>query len=173
MNLWKDLVYATRRLTARRGFLFVALATLTLGIGVNATIFTFVNGFLLKPLPIAEPGRVFAVVYGSENFNGASFPDYREIRDHNEVFSSMAALRVMPMAMSYSHDGTASRSDRAWGFLVTGNYFDTLGIEPARRPIVGPRGQGARPARCPLQCQLRGRAARFFAGHATPGDLEL
>src|SRR5579862_6301035 len=102
MSLWKDLVYAIRRLTARRGFLFVALATLTLGVGVNATIFTFVNGFLLKPLPVAEPSRLYSLVFNADRGNGTSYPDYRDIRDRNQVFSDLATMRVMPMAVSFT-----------------------------------------------------------------------
>jgi predicted permease len=146
MSLWKDLVYAIRRLTARRGFLFVALATLTLGVGVNATIFTFVNGFLLKPLPVAEPSRLSAVVFGAERGNGLSYPDYRDIRDRNEVFSSVATMRVMPMALSFANGSGSGRSDRAWGFLVSGNYFETLGITPARGRFIEPQDDGASPS---------------------------
>ncbi len=145
MSLWKDLVYAIRRLATRRGFLFVALATLTLGVGVNATIFTFVNGFLLKPLPVAEPSRLYSLVFNADRGNGTSYPDYRDIRDRNQVFSDLATMRVMPMAVSFTTGG-APRSDRAWGYLVSGNYFHTMGIEPAMGRFIGPQDDGDSPS---------------------------
>jgi predicted permease len=139
VTLWKDLVYAIRRLVARRGFLALALITLTLGIGVNATIFTFVNGFLVRPLPIVEPNRVFSLVFRGE-WNAVSIPDYKDIRDRNQVFSSVAALRVMPMALSI-----AGHNERVWGFLVSGNYFETLGIAPERGRFLTPADDGDSP----------------------------
>src|SRR5271169_1770369 len=103
MTIWKDVAYAIRRLAARRGFLALALLTLTLGIGVNATIFTFVNGFLVRPLPVAEPNRLATLGFHRDLSNSVSYPDYLDIRDRNQVFSSVTALRVMPMALSFSN----------------------------------------------------------------------
>jgi predicted permease len=141
-TFWKDLIYATRRLLARPGFLAVTLMVLTLGVGVNAAIFTFINGLLVRPLPVAEPSRLATLAFNAAGMSqGMSFPNYLDIRDRSQVFSSVAAMRVMPMALSL-----ANRSDRIWGYLVTGNYFDLLGITPARGRFINVQDDGASPA---------------------------
>ncbi len=141
MTFWRDLVYAFRRLLARPGFLAIALITLTLGVGVNAAIFTLVNGFLVRPLPVFEPNRMATLVFGKASETGLSFPDYADIRDRNQAFSSVAAMRVMPMALSLT-----GRSDRIFGYLVTGNYFDLLGISPWRGRFIAASDDGAAPS---------------------------
>src|SRR5215471_21559786 len=100
MSVWKDVVYATRRLLSKPGFLAIALLTLALGVGFNAAIFTLVNAFLIKPLPIAEPDRVVTLNSGRNPTPPESFPNYLDIRDRNQVFSSVAAIRTAPMALS-------------------------------------------------------------------------
>src|SRR5579885_2616654 len=114
MPFRKDLVYATRRLLAKPGFLIVALLTLALGVGFNAAIFTFVNAFVIKPLPISDPDRVMTLNFvRKQSVPQASFPNYLDIRDRNQVFSSVAAMRVMPIALS-----AASKNARVWGYMV-------------------------------------------------------
>lgn len=61
MIMWRDIIYAIRRLAAKPGFSLIALLTLTLGVGFNAAIFTFVNAFLLRPLPVAQPDRLMSL----------------------------------------------------------------------------------------------------------------
>jgi predicted permease len=142
MPIWKDFVYATRRLMQKPGYLAIALATLALGVGFNATIFTFVNGFLLRPLPVAQPDRLVTLNFGKNNpAPNVSFPAYLDLRDRNQVFSSLAAGRIMPMALSLTNS-----SARIWGYLVTGNYFETLGIAPARGRFITAEDDGASPA---------------------------
>jgi predicted permease len=142
MPLWSDLVYATRRLLSRPAYCAIALATLALGVGLNATIFTFVNGFLLRPLPVADPGRLFTLSFGkSAGEPSVSYPTYLDIRDRNQVFSSYAALRVMPMALSRTAENA-----RIWGYLVSGNYFDTLGIRPFRGRFIAAEDDGPSPS---------------------------
>jgi predicted permease len=141
MTIWKNLIYAFRRLRARPGFLAIAILTLSLGIGVNAAIFTFINGLLLRPLPVAEPNRLATLAFNKAGMNqNTSFPNYLDIRDRNQVFSSIAVMRAMPMALSLT-----SQSDRIWGYLVTGNYFDLLGIAPARGRFLTAEDDGASP----------------------------
>src|SRR5579863_3667425 len=127
MNLWTEVLYATRRLMAKPGFLVVALLTLALGVGFNAAIFTFVNAFLLRPLPVEQPTRLMTLNFGRNPSPNVSFPNYLEIRDRNQVFSALAAMRAMPMALSLTGENA-----RIWGYLVSGNYFPMLGIEPWR-----------------------------------------
>lgn len=92
----KDLKFACRQLVKDRGFTAVVVLTLALGIGANTTIFSVINGVLLKPLPYPEPDRLVALwerspVRGVEQ-ERASGPDYLDWRAQNTVFSEMAAV---------------------------------------------------------------------------------
>jgi hypothetical protein len=122
-GLWQDLRYGWRTLRRSPVFCGVAIASLALAIGANTVVFSAVNALLLRPLPVADPGRVYSM-----NFNrylAHSFPNYRDIRDRNSVFASLFATRMV--AASLDHGGSAQR---VWGYLVTGNYWDALGISP-------------------------------------------
>ncbi len=143
MGIFADLKYAARRLRQRPGLLVTALLTLGLGIGFNALVFGFVDSFLLKPLPIADPGRVVNLTFGEKRSPNLSYPNYLDIRDRNQVFSDVAGERIEPMALS----GT-TRNARLWGYEVTGNYFHLMGIPPLRGRLLEPSddlGAGANP----------------------------
>ena len=133
MDILADLRYAARRLRQRPGLLVTALATLALGIGFNALVFGFVDSFLLKPLPIADPSRVTQITFGEKRFPSISYLNYLDMRDHNPVFSDVAAERVQPMALA-----GGIRNARIWGYEVTGNYFRLLGIKPALGRFIQP-----------------------------------
>jgi predicted permease len=143
MPLWKDCVYATRRLLSKPGYLAIALLTLALGVGFNAAIFTFVNAFLIKPLPIAESDRVMTLnfVQKQRSIPQSSYPNYLAIRDRNQAFTEAAAMRIMPMALSVS-----SSNSRIWGYLVSGNYFSLLGIAPFKGRFLEPSDDTAQPS---------------------------
>jgi predicted permease len=120
----RDLVYAFRQLRRSPVFATTAVLSLALGIGANTVVFSVLNALVLKPLPVAEPERIWSVNNSGQPAN--SFPNYRDIRDRNTVFESLFAYRITQMGLT-GRDG----SSRAWGYLVTGNYFETLGIQPA------------------------------------------
>jgi predicted permease len=126
-TLWQDLRFAGRQLRKSPGFAIVALLSLGLGIGANAVIFSLVNTMLLRPLPIAQPEEVFAIHQGKQKdpsySQSMSYPNYKDIRDRNTVLAGMAVYRFDPM--SVSHNGN---NERLWGYLVSGNYFDVLGV---------------------------------------------
>ncbi|HEY3455175.1 MAG TPA: ABC transporter permease [Bryobacteraceae bacterium] len=122
-DLAKDLAYACRQLKKSPGFTVTAIVSLALGIGANTVVFSVLNALVLKPLPIAEPEHVVFVNNSGHPAN--SFPNYRDIRDRNHVFESLFAYRITQMALE--NNGGASR---LWGYLVTGNYFEALGIKP-------------------------------------------
>src|SRR6185369_4596484 len=93
-TLWQDFRYALRTLTKNRGLTIIAVLSLALGIGANATIFTFINGLLLRPPAVSDPGRVLEVwQHNATRGNGIgshmqlSFPDYEYYRDNNRVFT--------------------------------------------------------------------------------------
>ncbi len=123
-----DLGYAVRQLRANPGFTAVAVLSLALGIGVNSTIFTVINGFLLKPLPVKDIHEVIEVYSTNANtqFNLSSYPDYIDMRDEVQAFQGLAAN----MTMLYSWN-RQTHSETLFGELVSGNYFQVLGVEPA------------------------------------------
>ncbi len=127
--LAQDLRYGARQLVRSPGFTFVALISLALGIGANAVIFSLVSTCLLRPLPITHPERVFAIYQGKRNdpsySQSMSYPNYKDLRDRNQVLSAMAVYRFAPMNLS--HNGA---NERVWGYLVSENYFDLLGVRP-------------------------------------------
>ncbi len=128
-NLLQDIRYGWRRLWASPGFTLVAVVSLALGIGANTAIFTLVNTVLLRPLPVKDPERLVSVFpFEADGSVGAfSYPDYRDFRDRNEVFSGLYVQRFAPLSLS--RDG---QNERVWGYMVSGNYFDVLGVEAAR-----------------------------------------
>ncbi len=127
--LWQDLRFGARQLHSSPGFTFVALISLALGIGANAVIFSLVSTCLLRPLPITHPEQVFAIYQVKRNdpsySQSMSYPNYKDLRDRNQVLSAMAVYRFAPMSLS--HHGA---NERVWGYLVSENYFDLLGVRP-------------------------------------------
>ncbi len=127
-SIIKDLQYGLRLLAKRPGFTLVAVITLALGIGANTAIFSLVNTVLLRPLPVAQPDRlveVYGTLHNGANYTLQSYPNYKDYRDRNQVLSGLMGYRFA--AMSLSHEGG---SERIWGYLVTGNYFDVLAVPP-------------------------------------------
>ncbi|MBI4472976.1 MAG: ABC transporter permease [Acidobacteria bacterium] len=130
-NLIRDLQYGFRRLILTPGFTAVAVLSLGLGIGVNTTVFTAVNKALLRPLPVEKPDQIVAL--SNANSEGRTFPtfsylNYRDLCERNAGVIDL--LAYAPMPVSLSHDGNSAR---VWGYVVSRNYFDVLGL----RPVVG------------------------------------
>ena len=125
MTMKKDISYAIRSLLKRPGFVAVAVITLALGIGANTAIFSLVNTVLLRSLPVAQPHQVVSVaIRGKDDSMSAfSFPNFRDFRDRNDVLSGLFVYRFVPLSLSRS-----GVNERIWGFEVSGNYFDVLGV---------------------------------------------
>ncbi len=136
-TLWQDLRYGARMLRKRPGFTLIALLTLALGIGANTAIFSLVNTVLLRPLPVAEPDRLVALnsvsLDGKRNFPTFSVPNYRDLRDRNDVLAGLLAYRFVPVGLS--DNGVNAR---VWSYLATGNYFPLLGVQPALGRLLAP-----------------------------------
>jgi predicted permease len=125
----KDLRYAIRSLMKRPGFVAVAVITLALGIGANTAIFSLVNAVLLRSLPVERPGEIVSVaIRGKDDSMSAfSYPNYRDFRDRNEALSGLLLYRFVPLSLSRS-----GANERVWGYEVSGNYFDVLGVKAIR-----------------------------------------
>jgi predicted permease len=131
-TLARDLRYAVHMFRRTPLFTAVALATLALGIGANATIFTIVDNVLLHTLPVRDSSRLVFLNWGDTN--NLSYPNYVDFRDRNNSFSDLAAYRIRTANVSLHPRDNAY----ALGNEVTGNYFGTLGVEPELGRFFGP-----------------------------------
>jgi predicted permease len=100
--------------------------TLALGIGANTAIFSLVNAVLLRSLPVEQPDEVVSVAMRGkdDSMSAFSYPNYRDFRDRNEALSGLLVYRFVPLSLSRS-----GANERVWGFEVSGNYFDVLGVK--------------------------------------------
>ncbi len=128
-TLLQDVRYSIRLLLKRPGFTLVAIITLALGIGANTAIFSLVNTVLLRPFPVAHPDELYSLSATGKNESllAFSYPDYVDFRDRNDVLAGLFASRIAPMSLS--RDGN---NERVWGYLVSGNYFEVLGVNAAQ-----------------------------------------
>ncbi len=124
-----DLRHALRRMMDRPGFTLVAVLSLALGIGANAAVFSFVNAALLKGPAVADPDDLvglFRKIPQDENYNRFSYPNFVDVRDRNRSFSGLTAYYFTAFHLS---DG--EQTERLYGKVVTGNYFQVLGVPMA------------------------------------------
>ncbi len=132
----QDLRYGARMLAKQPGFSLIAILTLALGIGANSMLFSALQAMLLRPLPgISEANRLVQVgrTNNGNGFESVSFPDYRDYRDQNSTFLGLAAESEQEF-----HLGTDKSAERIKGALVTGNYFDVLGVKAAHGRLLQP-----------------------------------
>src|SRR5262245_51686360 len=130
-NLLKDLRYAFRSLVKRPGFTIVAMLTLALGIGINTTVFSLANSVFLRQLPVRSPQNLVWVFTNNERPN--SYPDYVEYSKETEIFDGLLAYDWVPLNL-----GSNGQSERVPGSLVSGNYFDVLGIQAQLGRTISP-----------------------------------
>ena len=129
-DLLSDLRFAVRTLVKSPLFTVVAVASLALGIGANTAIFTLLDQVLLRLLPVKRPEQMVQLAwkgshYGSNTgYNALSYPLYRDFRDHNQVFDGVICRYSLPLSMGYN-----GQTEWLDGELVSGNYFDVLGVK--------------------------------------------
>jgi predicted permease len=133
-DLWRDLRYAVR--TMRKGLVFTAVAavTLALGIGANTAVFTIINTLLLNPLPVQKIASLAALNTTvtakhaqTADLQAISFLNLKDFRERTHAFSSVAG-HSSPTAVTMIDK---AKSHRVFMELVTGNYFNTLGLQPS------------------------------------------
>jgi putative ABC transport system permease protein len=131
--LSQDIRYAARALARNPAFTAVAVLCLSVGIGVNSTIFSVVNGVILKPFPFFEADRIVVVDSTNQRLGvrqgGISYADFKDLRDQNTTLQAVAAFGGRSLTIS---DGT-SEPERYVGHMVSWNLFELLG-EP---PVLG------------------------------------
>ena len=124
-----DLRLAFRQLRKSPGFAITAVVTLALAIGANAVVFSVLNALILRPLNVPHPDNLFMVerFYSSGTTPSQSYPDYRDLRDRNHSFDSLVTYDIMG---GIGLDTGSGEPAVVWPYMVSGNYFDALGVQP-------------------------------------------
>ena len=152
-GLWQDVRYGLRMLAKHPGFTAIAVLTLALGIGANTAIFSLLNQVLLRRLPVRNPGELVIlkspgpkrghVWSDGDDSEIFSYPLYKGLAKNTAVFNGVIAR--YPFEASIASHG---QTERGSGELVTGNYFDVLGVRPVLGRVLSPADddvQGAHP----------------------------
>src|SRR5258708_5178029 len=143
-----DVRYAFRTLRKNPILTVVALLSLGIGIGANTAIFTIMDRVLLRTLPVRQPEQLVLLASpgGWSGFVDTgytdevvlSWPKYRSLRDQsNAIFDGLIARFPFPVSLA-----SQTQTDRSRGELVTGNYFDVLGVRPALGRLVSNEDTG-------------------------------
>jgi predicted permease len=125
-----DLRYALRVLLKTPGFSIIVVLTLALGVGVNTSVFSMVNVLMFKPPPVQRPEELVWILSSSTKPDGPrgnmTYPDVEDLRSL-PVVDGVMAYGEIPANLAH-----AGRAERLTGQIVTGNYFQVLGIRPHR-----------------------------------------
>jgi predicted permease len=135
-NFMQDLRFGFRMLVRNPGFSTMAVLCLTLGIGANAAVFSWIEGLLLRPFPAVARQDRLVVVAGTNRVAGdkgasatdytdVSWPDFKDFRQNATLFDSFIADKIMGTTISIG-----DRAERVAGSVVSANYFDALGVHP-------------------------------------------
>jgi predicted permease len=181
-NLLQDIRFALRTFLKNPGFALIAVATLALGIGANTAIFTILDSVLLRTLPVAHPQQLVMLTdpdahgmsTGSEDGDRSllAYSEFEYLRDHNSVFSGIfvadSSLPQLPVTISNASDSASPADsakpaiqDSARVRLVSGDYFQTLGVQPVIGHVFGPEVDRTRDA-FPLAVISHGFWSRRF-----------
>jgi len=147
LDLFKDIQYAFRTLTRNLGFAFIGIVTLALGMAVNTTLFSVVNGILLRPLPVPHPEQITVLSLQQSALPGNhrfSYPDYEDLRDQTDSFSDILAYRVTLVGVTVDQ-----KADHCIISRVSSNFFSSLGVKPAYGRLILP-SEGRTPGSDPI-----------------------
>jgi predicted permease len=139
-SLLHDIRYSLRLLRRSPGFTLVAVLTLAVGIASNTAVFSWIEMVLLHPLPgVADSNRLvsFETTTPNGEFIPNSYPDYRDYRDRLTLVSGLAISTPNPFSV-----GDDEHAERVFGELVSGNYFDVLGVKPILGRTFSPQEYG-------------------------------
>ena len=127
-TLLQDIRFGFRQLMKKPGFAALAIISMALGIGANTSIFSLVDTALLRPLAVKEPSRLvelYGTIHNGADWSIQSYLNYKDYRDRNTVLSGLFVYRITVSSLTVNKS-----SQRVWGYLVSGNYFDVLGVKP-------------------------------------------
>ena len=155
-----DVRHAVRALAKNPVFTLTVVAVLTLGIGVNAAVFTMLKGIALSPIAGVERSGQLTVIFGETSTGrslAVSYPDYQYLRDHDGAFGGLFGTTVGTVNL-----GRGRGARQVWGEIVTGNYFQILGVRAERGRTLLPSDEIA-PGRHPVVVISDGLWRRDFA----------
>ncbi|MGD8786419.1 MAG: ABC transporter permease, partial [Phycisphaerales bacterium] len=139
-TFFNDIKYAFRQLRQRPTFSIVVVLILALGIGANTAIFNLVHAVLLRPLPVDKPQELVLLLPEGffpggtmRSYSSHSYPMYELLKEHNEVFSGL--LCRCPFDANV---GLQGQTHRIKAEMVSGDYFNTLGVHSALGRLIGP-----------------------------------
>ncbi|HTZ90505.1 MAG TPA: ABC transporter permease [Alloacidobacterium sp.] len=121
----QDVRYGLRQLRRSPGFALTAILTLTMAIGANVVVFGVLDALVLHPLPVPDAGRIVQIQRQRTDSISMSYANYRDIRDRNHTFSDVAVYRLARIGLDAN-----GMAQPVWGYEVSGNYFDMLGVKP-------------------------------------------
>jgi len=127
--MFQDLSFGFRMLRRNPGFAIVAILCLTLGIGANAAVYSWMEGILFRPFPaVVQQDRLLTVAgtaHGIAHFDDVSWPDFNDFQKSCTLIDSFIVNKITGTTLSIG-----DRAERATGSIVSGNYFDALGVHP-------------------------------------------
>jgi predicted permease len=159
-DIWQDIRYAVRMLRKQPGFAIAAILTLALGIGANSAIFSLVNAALFERLPVADTASLYYVHNGQSGSAVFAYPEVADMRDHNDVFIGLATWG--PITASLNAD---NRTDLVGGLIVSGAFFDLLGVRAAHGRALAP-ADDVTPGAHPVAVISDGLWQRRFGGRS-------
>jgi predicted permease len=160
-GLLQDLRYAARSLSKVPGFTLVAVLTLALGIGANTAIFSVIQALLLRPLPVphaADLRQVLLLTPDQRPANAFSYPLVQALADRRDIFAGVFGFAATTFAV-----GEADAVEQVDGAWVTGEYYETLGLEPVVGRLLTPEDD--RPAAVAVAVITEGYWQRRFGAN--------
>ena len=124
-NLMQDLRFALRQILRSPGFAITAVLTLALGIAANVIVFGILQALILRPIDVPNPDQVMTLARSDQTYPIFSYPEVRDVRDGNTVFSAVAAMSITSFGLEAN-----GVTRPVWGYPVSGQYFEVVGIKP-------------------------------------------
>lgn len=178
-TLVQDIRFALRQLRRLPGFTITVVITLALGIGANAAVFTLFDQVLLRLLPVQQPRELVRFEwtggfsgsmssFGGDSNNYFSYPMYEDLRDHNQVFQGMLAADKASVGVSWHNQAENEDAE-----IVSGNYFQLLGLQPAVGRLLTQHDDTAKNANPVVVLGYNYWKTRFAASHDVVGQTVL
>jgi len=175
----QDVRYALRQLRKSPAFTLTVIVTLALGIGANAAVFTLFDQVLLRMLPVEKPKELVrfewkgafsgsASSFGGDDHNYFSYPMYKDLRDQNKVFQGMLAADRTGVGVSWRNQAENEDAE-----VVTGNYFQLLGLKPAVGRLLTQQDDTAKNANPVVVLSYDYWRTRFVASRDVVGQTVL
>jgi len=124
-TLLQDLRFALRQMRRSPGFALTAVLTLALGITANVIVFGVLQALILRPIDVPHPDRVMTLAHTDQTYPVFSYPEVRDVRDGNTVFSAVAAFSILNFGLEAN-----GVTRPVWGSPVSGQYFEVVAIKP-------------------------------------------